>query len=156
MNKSKIININDICWESWQHKDQYASEQKHIGDTAGGEKIGVTMERLAPGKSSAVAHYHTKEEEHIYAMHGEATLYIDGEPHPFTQGEYICFNADTGISHKLVNHSEQEFVFLVVGNRDIHDVVVYPENNKVLVKSVNEVYARRPTNYWDKDEVNSQ
>ncbi|GIU11792.1 MULTISPECIES: cupin domain-containing protein [unclassified Shewanella] len=153
---SNIININDLCWEPWQHEDKYASEQKHLGDAAGGEKIGVTMERLAPGKSSAVSHYHTKEEEHIYAMHGEATLYIDDVPHTFSQGEYVCFNADTGISHKLVNNSEQDFVFLVVGNRDIHDVVVYPETNKVLVKSVNEVYARRTTNYWDKDEADSE
>lgn len=156
MHKSKIININDLCWESWQHEDEYASDQKHLGDMAGGEKIGVTMERLPPGKASAVAHYHTKEEEHIYAMQGEATLYIDGEPHLFSQGQYVCFNADTGIAHKLFNHSDSDFIFIVVGNRDIHDVVVYPENNKVLVKSVNEIYARRPTNYWDKDESSSK
>lgn len=150
--KNTIINIDDICWESWQHSDNYSSQQKHIGDAAGCEKIGVTMEKLSPGKLSSVAHYHTKEEEHIYAMQGEATLLINGIPHPFKQGNYICFNANSAISHTLRNDSNEDFVFMVVGNRDMHDVVVYPENNKVQVRSIDEIYAKRPTNYWDPDE----
>ncbi|EDQ02177.1 cupin domain-containing protein [Shewanella benthica] len=78
-------------------------------------------------------------------------MLIDGEPHPFKKGDYICFNADTGIAHTLRNDSDKEFVFLVIGNRDKHDVVVYPENNKVLVRAVDESYAKRLTNYWDAD-----
>ena len=148
---NKIVNLEQICWESWQHSDKYASEQKHIGDAAGCEKIGMTLERLAPGKMSSVAHYHTKEEEHLYAMSGEATLLLDGEPHPFKEGDYICFTAGTGISHTLVNNSQADFTFMVVGNRDKHDVVVYPENNKVQVRAIDEIYAKRPTNYWDPD-----
>ncbi|WP_237158072.1 cupin domain-containing protein [Shewanella psychrophila] len=151
MTINKIIKVDDVCWESWQHSEQYTSQQKHIGDAAGCEKIGVTMERLAPGKLSTVAHYHTKEEEHLYALEGEATLFIDGEPHPFKKGDYICFNADTAIAHTLRNDSDTEFLFMVIGNRDKHDVVVYPENNKVLVRAVDEIYAKRPTNYWDAD-----
>ncbi|WP_394205061.1 cupin domain-containing protein [Shewanella waksmanii] len=148
---SKIININDVCWESWQHTDKYASSQKHIGDAAGCEKIGVTMEKLSPGKTSSVAHYHTKEEEHLYAIEGQATLLIDGEPHLFKKGDYICFTANSAISHTLRNDFDSDFVFMVIGNRDQHDVVVYPENNKVQVRSIDEVYAKRPTNYWDND-----
>ncbi|BAJ00753.1 cupin domain-containing protein [Shewanella violacea] len=151
MTTTKIIKVDDVCWESWQHSEQYTSQQKHIGDAAGCEKIGVTMERLAPGKFSTVAHYHTKEEEHLYALEGRATLLIDGESHPFEKGDYICFKADTAIAHTLRNDSDKEFVFLVIGNRDKHDVVVYPENNKVLVRAIDEIYAKRPTNYWDAD-----
>ncbi|QQX82452.1 cupin domain-containing protein [Shewanella sp. KX20019] len=151
MMTTKIIKVDDVCWESWQHSEKYTSQQRHIGDAAGGEKIGVTMERLAPSKFSTVAHYHTKEEEHLYALEGEATLLIDGEEHPFVKGDYICFNAATAIAHTLRNDTDKEFLFLVVGNRDRHDVVVYPENNKVLVRAIDEIYAKRPTNYWDPD-----
>ncbi|ASJ97821.1 cupin domain-containing protein [Shewanella marisflavi] len=151
MNNNKIINIDNLCWESWQHSNQYASHQKHIGDAAGCRQIGVTMERLEPGKISSVAHYHTKEEEHLYALQGEATLFINGEPHDFKQGDYICFTANSGVSHTLKNESDADFLFLVLGNRDPHDVVVYPEHNKVQVRSIDEIYAKRPTNYWDPD-----
>lgn len=150
--KNKLIDVSDVGWEYWSHEKDYGSHQKHIGDTAGAERVGVTMEKLAPGMTSALSHYHTKEEEHIYAMQGEATLYLDGEPHVFSEGKYICFTANSGIAHKFVNHSEADFIFLVVGNRDAHDVVVYPETNKVLVRSMNEVYNRRPMSYFDKDE----
>lgn len=149
--KNKLIDVSDVGWESWSHENDYGSEQKHIGDTAGAERVGVTMEKVAPGMCSALAHYHTKEEEHIYAMQGEATLYLDGEPHVFSEGKYICFTANSGLAHRIVNNSNADFIFLVVGNRDPHDVVVYPDTNKVLVRGMNEVYDRSPTSYFNTD-----
>ncbi|MEZ9199690.1 cupin domain-containing protein [Shewanella sp. 10N.286.54.B9] len=150
--KNKIISVSDVGWEYWSHGDDFGSKQKHVGDTAGAERVGVTMEKLAPGMTSALSHYHTKEEEHIYAIQGEATLYLNGEPHQFSEGNYICFTANSGVAHQFINQSNADFTFLVVGNRDAHDVVVYPETNKVLVRSMNEVYSRRPSSYFDKDE----
>lgn len=152
MSDIKIVNVEELCWEAWQHGAEYGSEQKHLGDASGCEKIGVTMERLAPGKKSCVAHFHTKEEEHIYGISGQAVLMIDGQPHEFSAGDYICFRANTGLAHSFINDSAADFVFMVMGNRDKNDVVVYPENNKVQVRALDEIYVREPSNYWDPTE----
>ncbi|MEM8769321.1 MAG: cupin domain-containing protein [Pseudomonadota bacterium] len=102
-----------------------------------GEHLGVRIEEAPPGTTSSVNHYHTAEEEHVIALQGEATLHLGDEAVPLQAGDHVCFPAGEAVGHHIENTSEAPFRFLIIGERKQDDVVFYPKNDVVLVKSKN-------------------
>jgi uncharacterized cupin superfamily protein len=114
--------------------------------------VGVVLEELPPGKQSVPAHYHTQEEEHLYVLEGALTVRLGDERHEMKAGDYVCFPAGQQVGHCLINHTDKPCRYLIVGERNPNDVIVYPDSNKVLVRSLGrrEIYDRAAKrNYWD-------
>ena len=58
-----------------------------------------------------------------------------------TAGDYVCFLPGKGEQpHALYNHSQEVCRFLVMGQRCKDDVVVYPEQNRIQVKALGQIY----------------
>ena len=100
-----------------------------------GEHLGVRIEEALPGTTSSVNHYHTAEEEHVIALEGEATLHLGEDAIALRAGDHVCFPAGEAIGHHIENTSAAPFRFLIIGERKQDDVVFYPKNDVVLVKS---------------------
>ena len=100
-----------------------------------GEHLGVRIEEAPPGTTSSVNHYHTAEEEHVIALAGEATLHLGDKAIVLRAGDHVWFPAGEAIGHHIENTSAAPFRFLVIGERKQDDVVFYPKNDVVLVKS---------------------
>jgi uncharacterized cupin superfamily protein len=127
---------------------------RHLSRAARGDdyRIGVAIEELPPGMQTAPAHYHCREEEHLFILEGSLTLRLGAASHPMRAGDYACFPAGQKAGHCLVNTGTAPCRYVIVGENDPQDVVVYTDSNKVLVRALGprallDLAALR--NYWD-------
>lgn len=143
------LSVEDVPWEEWHQGERFGSRVRQIGTYGGGSHVGVVIEELAPGKQSCPAHYHLLEEEHLLILEGQATLRMGKQTYEVSAGDYVCFPAGRAVEHNLVNNSAVPCRFLIIGEHNPHDVVVYPDSKKVLVRATQEVYRKAVLDYWE-------
>ena len=109
-------------------------EKRQLGDVFGLTNFGVNLTRLAPHASSALRHAHTRQDEFIYILQGHPTLHTDEGHTPLAPGMCAGFKAGTGNAHRLINETEEEVLYLEVGDRVLGDAASYPDDDlKALV-----------------------
>jgi len=143
------FSVEAVPWEEWAQGTRFGSRLRRLGDFGGGSHVGVVMEELSPGKQSSAAHYHLLEEEHVLVLDGQMTLRSDPDTYELAAGDYVCFPAGRTVAHTFINTGSAPCRFLVIGERNPHDVIVYPDSNKVLVRLTGEVYQKAPVDYWE-------
>jgi uncharacterized cupin superfamily protein len=84
---------------------------------------------LAPGGSSALRHAHTKQDEFVYILSGMPTLHTDRGQTQLAPGMCAGFKAGSGDAHRLVNNTQDEVVYLEVGDRTAGDEASYPDDD---------------------------
>lgn len=104
-------------------------EKRPLGDLFGLTNFGVNLTRLAPNAESALRHAHTKQDEFIYILQGNAVLRTDEGLTPLSPGMCAGFKAGTGNGHCLINESTEEVVYLEVGDRTPADEGIYPDED---------------------------
>jgi uncharacterized cupin superfamily protein len=107
-----------------------AGRVKHpLGDVFGLVNFGVNLTRLLPGGVSALRHAHTKQDEFVYILSGTAILRTDAGETTLGPGMCAGFRAGSGDGHQLVNRTEEDVVYLEVGDRSAGDAVAYPDDD---------------------------
>lgn len=109
-----------------------------LGDFFGIKNFGVNMTRLHPGGESALFHKHTKQDEFIYILEGEATLTTEDGEQVLTPGMCAGFPAG-GTAHQLTNRGQKDVVYIEVGDRTPDDEATYPRDD---------IKAQMTTNGW--------
>ena len=104
-------------------------EKRPLGDLFGLTNFGVNLTRLAPNAVSALRHAHSKQDEFIYILQGNAVLRTDEGLTPLSPGMCAGFKAGTGNGHCLINESAEEVVYLEVGDRTPGDEGSYPDDD---------------------------
>jgi uncharacterized cupin superfamily protein len=155
---SKPIASESVPWEEWKVAPRFHTRYKHLSLAGIGEtyRVGIAIEELPPAKQSAPVHYHIFEEEHIYLLEGTLTVRIGGETFEMKAGDYVCFPAGQKAGHCLLNPTETTCRYVIVGENNPNEVVVYPDTHKVLTRSLGrraifDLRARR--NYWDGEDT---
>ena len=139
-----------VPWEEGFHGERYGSRWRPLTDFGGGSHVGVMLEELPPGRQSSLLHYHMLEEEHVYVLEGALTLRLGDRSYPMKAGDFVCFPAGQAVGHCLVNHTDKVCRYLLVGERNPHDICVYPETGRVGVRLMGEGYARAARmDYWE-------
>ena len=128
---TKISNIDD----DWKEEQNLRGETWRFRDLSG-EQLGARIEELSPGGTSSEHHFHTSEEEHVIVLEGFATLILGDEQHELNPGDHVWFKAGEETPHHIENTSDNAFRFLVFGERKADDVVVYPEHQVMMIKSL--------------------
>lgn len=106
-----------------------AGRVKHpLGDLFGLKSFGVNLTRLPPGAVSALHHCHTRQDEFIYVVEGEPTLFSGTEKMQLGPGMVAGFAAG-GAAHHLENLTDHDCVVLEIGDRQAGDEVSYPEDD---------------------------
>src|SRR5262245_25219653 len=106
---------------------QMAGRRKQpLGDLFGLTNFGVNLTRLAPRAVSALRHAHTK---FVYILQGHPTLHTDEGRTRLSPGMCAGFKAGTGNGHRLINETEEEVVYLEVGDRTPGDEGSYPDDD---------------------------
>lgn len=100
---------------------------KALGLMAGLTQFGVNLVTLKPGVWSGQRHWHTKEDEFVWVLEGEATLVDDSGETPMEPGTCAGFPAGDGNGHCFQNRSESDVVLLTVGTRSDEDECHYPD-----------------------------
>lgn len=109
---------------------QMAGRRKQpLGDLFGLTNFGVNLTWLAPGAVSALRHSHTKQDEFAYILKGQPTLHTDAGRTRLSPGMCAGFKAGTGNGHRLINETEEEVVYLEVGDRTPGDEGSYPDDD---------------------------
>jgi uncharacterized cupin superfamily protein len=111
-------------------------DKRPLGDLFGLANFGVNLTRLAPGGSSALRHAHSKQDEFVYILEGRPTLVTNAGRTALKAGMCAGFKAGTGDAHHLVNDTEDDVVYLEIGDRTAGDAVVYPDDD-LAVATVN-------------------
>jgi uncharacterized cupin superfamily protein len=104
-------------------------EKRALGDLFGLANFGVNLTRLAPKSVSALRHAHTRQDEFIYVLQGHPVLHTDEGRTPLSPGMCAGFRAGTGNAHRLVNDSDEDVVYLEVGDRSAGDEGSYPDDD---------------------------
>jgi uncharacterized cupin superfamily protein len=106
--------------------------KRPLGDIFGLHNFGVNLTRLAPGAASSLHHRHSRQDEFIYVLEGEATLFTDqGETH--LRAGMVAGFAANGTAHHLENNGEHDCLILEIGDRGRGDEVTYPADDIAAV-----------------------
>ena len=114
--------------------------KRKLGDHFGLRNFGINLTRLAPGAISALAHHHATQDELVYVLEGNPTLLLDGEPHRLQPGDCHGIRAGSGVAVQLINETDQDVVYLEVGDRSRGDRAVYPDEDLLAVMDENGRY----------------
>jgi len=107
-----------------------AGRRKHpLGDVFGLKNFGVNLTRLVPGGISALRHAHTRQDEFVYIVQGRPTLHTDEGRTSLAPGMCAGFRAGTGNAHRLINETDEDVVYLEVGDRTPGDEGSYPDDD---------------------------
>ena len=123
----------DVPAEVWYVGTDREIRGRPLCDVGGRAKVGVGLMELPPGSNTKPGHWHSHEEEHLYALSGSAVLHLGAEQYLLEAGSYVCFPAGQEVAHHLQNVSAEPFVYLIVGERIANDKVTYPEGAKSAV-----------------------
>ena len=104
-------------------------EKRQLGEVFGLSHFGVNLTRLAPGVVSALRHAHSQQDEFLYILTGQPVLVTDAGETPLSPGRCAGFKAGTGNAHHLVNRTNEEVVYLEIGDHSAHDSVHYPDDD---------------------------
>jgi uncharacterized cupin superfamily protein len=104
-----------------------------LGDLAGLTQFGVNIVVLEPGARASMRHWHEKEDEFLIVLEGELLLVDEAGEHPMRPGDCAAFKAGEADGHHMVNRSEAEARFLVVGSKAADEVAHYPDHGLKLV-----------------------
>jgi uncharacterized cupin superfamily protein len=102
--------------------------KRTLGDFFGLRNFGVNLTRLPPGASSSLHHRHSRQDELIYVVEGEPTLFTDGGAMQLRPGMIAGFPAG-GTAHHLENGGDRDCVILEIGDRTAADEVGYPQDD---------------------------
>ena len=100
--------------------------KRPLGDLFGLKSLGVNLTTLRPRAISALHHRHSRQDEFIYVIAGEPTLFIDGGETKLFPGMAAGFAAG-GAAHHLENRTERDCVILEVGDRASGDAGNLPQ-----------------------------
>jgi uncharacterized cupin superfamily protein len=114
--------VERVAWYRGTDREVFG---RALCDVGGLSKIGFGILELSPGCNTLPAHYHTLEEEHLYVLEGAGTLHLGTERYPLEKGSYVTFPAGQAIPHFLSNESQAPLKYIMVGERNEDDEVVY-------------------------------
>ena len=104
-------------------------EKRPLGDLFGLTNFGVNLTRLVPGAVSSIRHYHTRQDEFVYVLQGRPTLHTDEGRTVLSPGMCAGFRAGTGNGHRLINETDEDVVYLEIGDRTPGDEGYYPDDD---------------------------
>ena len=108
--------------------------KRALGDHFGLSQYGFNQVTLEAGAASSIRHYHMKEDEFVYVIEGEITLFDNDGEHTLTPGMCAGFKAGVANGHKLVNKSGKPSSYLEVGSRFSEEDANYPDADLIGAK----------------------
>ena len=110
-------------------------QKRQLGELFGLRNFGVNLTRLAPNALSSLRHAHAKQDEFVYVVSGHPTLHTDRGRMRLSPGMCAGFRAGTGDAHHLHNETDEEVLYLEIGDRTPDDDVSYPDDDLQFIRA---------------------
>lgn len=104
--------------------------KRQLGDMFGLKNFGVNLTTLKPGAVSALHHRHSLQDEFIYVVSGNPTVFLDNTRHVLAPGMVVGYAAG-GAAHHLKNETDEDVTYLEIGDRTAGDEGTYPDDDLV-------------------------
>lgn len=118
--------------------------QQKLSDAAGLTQFGANLVRLAPGAMSSLRHWHARQDEFLVVTEGALTLVDDHGEAPLAPGDCCAFPAGDPNGHHIINRSDTEGAFVVIGTRTERETGWYSDLDlKVEVDAGEMRFSRR-------------
>jgi len=106
-----------VAAKAWSYP---GSKEQHgisapFGRRARFSRIGVHVEVLKPGRRTSWPHAERDEDEFVFVVSGKVDAWNDGSVAPLEAGDFIGWEAGTGIAHTIINNSDEDAVLIVGG-----------------------------------------
>ena len=115
-----------------------------VGQAGGITQFGANLVTLAPGALSSLRHWHEQQDEFLVVVSGTCTLIDDHGETTLGMGECAAFPAGDGNGHHLINRTDLDAQFLVVGTHTPTETGHYSDvDMKVSVDQTGFQFTRR-------------
>jgi uncharacterized cupin superfamily protein len=105
-----------------------------FGKRARFSRIGIHAEVLKPGRRTSYPHAERDEDEFVYVVQGAVDAWTDGHITPMGEGDFIGWEGGSGITHVILNNSDEDALLLVGGEaskvRNQYWYPYHPSRNK--------------------------
>lgn len=125
-----IRNFNDVPLQYERRDPLYESHGARLGTDTVAQKLGASVDIVAPGKRSCPYHFHYAQEEMFVVLEGFGTLRVAGEMLPIRSGDVIFIPAGPEYPHQIINTSDAPLKYLSIGTRETPEVCQYPDSGK--------------------------
>ena len=128
----RVINIDELKLETFQHGDRFETRGVRIGPLLGAKDLGYSYDVLPPGKVGCPFHSHRAEEEMFFIVRGTGTLRYGAQTRKIRAGDFIC--CPTGgpeTAHQIINDSGEELAYISVSTMMPAEVCEYPDSGKI-------------------------
>ncbi len=146
---NNVVNVDDVEeqvfleGEHWGHAFKVLTTMERYG------RLGVNQTRLPPGRAAGPFHFHQQEDEVFFIQSGRGVLRYGDELTELKPGDCVSCPAGSGIAHQIANPYDEDLVYLSIGFNDDHEVCVYPDTGKVMVRSLKTVGQLETKPYMD-------
>ena len=110
-----IEQVNRTGYPAPFDKDVAGRWYRRIAPATGLTDFGASHVTLKPGAWSSQRHWHDGEDEFLVMLSGEAVLIEDDGRTTLRAGDIAAWPKATGVGHHLVNESESDCTFVVIG-----------------------------------------
>ncbi|GHF61006.1 cupin domain-containing protein [Seohaeicola zhoushanensis] len=86
-----------------------------VGKAGGITQFGANVVTLRPGTASTLRHWHEEQDEFVIVLSGELMLAMDEGETPMGPGDCAAFPRGVANGHCLINRSDRDASFFVVG-----------------------------------------
>ena len=124
---------------------------RYLGMAGGLSQFGANHVTLPPRCWASQRHHHSAEDEFVYILSGKPTLIDDDGETPLSPGDSCAHPAGDGNGHHLINETQDDVTFLVIGTRNPEkDHCRYPDIDLDLPAngtSIRQKYHKDGTSY---------
>ncbi|MFB6073940.1 MAG: cupin domain-containing protein [Haloarculaceae archaeon] len=127
------VNVEVLSWRDYEHGER-TFRRKQLARAAGGEELGASLYQVPAGKRTWLRHYHEGNEEALFVLDGDGTLFLGPEEteHALAPGDYVALPRGEESSHEVVA-GEEGLRYLAFSTMNDPDVTVYPDEDKIGV-----------------------
>jgi uncharacterized cupin superfamily protein len=152
-----IRNFDEVPRKRLVREPLYDAEGARLAPGTAAQKLGASIDVLAPGKRTCPYHLHHAQEEMFIVLEGTGTLRVAGEMLPIKAGDVMFIPPGPEYPHQIINTSSAPLKYLSVSTRETPEICEYPDSGKYLAEGSVErekpfdVIDRRGASldYWD-------
>lgn len=152
-----IRNFNEVPLQDERRDPLYQSQAARLGTGTAAQKLGASVDIVAPGKRSCPYHFHYTQEEMFVVIEGQGTLRVAGQMLPIKTGDVVFIPPGPEYPHQIINTSHAPLKYLSISTRETPEVCEYPDSGKYqAMVTINGARAftavQRPQStldYWD-------
>jgi uncharacterized cupin superfamily protein len=97
--------------------DELLTIEARFDNRARFSRIAMRLQVLKPGRRTSWPHAERDESEFVYVVSGKVEAWNDGWITPMGEGDFIGWQNGTGITHAILNNSNEDAVLIVGGER---------------------------------------